>query len=207
MDLKNTLKFLKLNESALSMVFGAALVLAVVFLGANYFRNRAQTQPSISNQAPQTTNQTSTSTEEGKVPTNLPNTHKVEKGEHLWGIAEKYYGSGYNWVDIANANELKHPGQIEIGQELKIPEVQAKKITLATIKTDATNTFGPAIQGDIYTVEKGDHLWGIAVRAYGDGYQWVKIAQTNEVKNPDLIEIGQVLKLPRGEISQAPASK
>lgn len=44
---------------------------------------------------------------------------------------------------------------------------------------------------------KGDHLWGIAVRAYGDGYKWVEIARENNLVNPNLIHPGNVLSLPR----------
>ncbi|MGA2968080.1 MAG: LysM peptidoglycan-binding domain-containing protein, partial [Candidatus Levyibacteriota bacterium] len=48
-----------------------------------------------------------------------------------------------------------------------------------------------------YTVKSGDYLWSIAIRAYGDGYQWVKIAKANNLTNPDLIFSGNVLQLPR----------
>ena len=48
-----------------------------------------------------------------------------------------------------------------------------------------------------YTVKSGDYLWSIAVRAYGDGYQWVKIVKANNLVNPDLIFSGNVLRLPR----------
>jgi len=46
-------------------------------------------------------------------------------------------------------------------------------------------------------VVKGDNLWQIALRAYGDGYQWVKIARENKLANPDLIHSGNILKIPR----------
>jgi nucleoid-associated protein YgaU len=44
---------------------------------------------------------------------------------------------------------------------------------------------------------KGDSLWKIAVRAYGDGYKWVSIAKANKLVNPNLIHSGNVLTLPR----------
>jgi len=49
----------------------------------------------------------------------------------------------------------------------------------------------------IYTVVAGDSLWNIAVREYGDGYAWTKIATANNLINPDLIHAGNVLRLPR----------
>jgi LysM repeat protein len=50
---------------------------------------------------------------------------------------------------------------------------------------------------DSYIVQKGDTLFIIAQKAYGDKEAWMKIATQNNIKNPDLIEVGQTLKIPR----------
>lgn len=121
--------------------------------------------------------------------------HKVQKGENLWKIAEKYYNSGYNWVDIAKENNLKNPNLIEVDQELTIPSVSPKKPTVA-ISSEKTLNLEP-ISGTTYTVQKGDYLWQIAVRAYGDGYKWVELAEENKLKNPNLIHPGNTLTIPR----------
>ena len=49
-----------------------------------------------------------------------------------------------------------------------------------------------------YTVVKGDTLSHIAKRHYGDASKWHAIYEANRdlIKNPDLIQIGWVLKLP-----------
>ena len=49
-----------------------------------------------------------------------------------------------------------------------------------------------------YTVVKGDTLWGIAKRFYGDGSKYGAIASANSavIKNPNLIYPGQVLTIP-----------
>lgn len=57
--------------------------------------------------------------------------------------------------------------------------------------------WGETITGKTYTVMYGDWLSTIAGRAYGDIYAYKKIATANNLTNPDSIEIGQVLKLPR----------
>lgn len=195
MDLKNLLKTLKLNESTVSMLLGALVVLAVGFMIVNYIRGRTAEAPRGTTSIPAAT------TQEGKV--SPPATHKVTAGESLWKISEQYYGSGYNWVDIAKANSLTNPSLILVGQELTVPNVEVRQpagtTPVALAPPGGKTSFGEPIQGDLYQVVKGDHLWGIAVRAYGDGYQWVKIWRENasQIKNPNLIYPAQEFKIPR----------
>ncbi len=56
----------------------------------------------------------------------------------------------------------------------------------------------PAVtENKTYTVVKGDTLWAIAKKFYGDGNQYPKIASANaSIKNPNLIYAGQVLSIP-----------
>ncbi len=199
--LKQLLKTIKLNESMLSMLFG---VVTVILIGVLVVRMYRANKPAITSQAEQTQQPVASekvgevpvvTKEDGKqYPAELPATVTVAKGDHLWGIAEKNYGSGYNWVDIAKENGLKNPGQIEVGQELKLPKVAVK--VLATSKVVAKAEM-PKIEGDSYTVVKGDNLWNISVRAYADGYKWSEVAKANDLTNPGRIEVGQVIKLPR----------
>lgn len=123
-------------------------------------------------------------------------THIVAAGENLWTIAEQYYKSGYNWVDIAQANKLADPSLITTGMKLTIPNVAPKMATITTQNNSITE-FGAKITGTTYTVQKGDSLWAVAVRAYGDGYKWSEIAKVNNITSPNVIFTGIVLKLPR----------
>ncbi|MCM1543288.1 MAG: phage tail protein [Blautia sp.] len=52
---------------------------------------------------------------------------------------------------------------------------------------------------DTYTVVKGDCLWNIAKRFYGNGAQYTRIFNANrdKIKNQDLIYPGQVLTIPK----------
>ena len=52
--------------------------------------------------------------------------------------------------------------------------------------------------GQVYTVSAGDTLSKIAKRFYGDANQYQKIfqANTDQLSNPDKIQVGQQLKLP-----------
>ena len=44
----------------------------------------------------------------------------VKEGDSLWKIAEKVYGTGFDWKKISEANKITNPSLIEKGQELKI---------------------------------------------------------------------------------------
>lgn len=50
-------------------------------------------------------------------------THTVVRGDTLWGIAKKYYGSGAQYTKIYNANrdQIKNPNRIYPGQVFTIP--------------------------------------------------------------------------------------
>ena len=128
-------------------------------------------------------------------------TYKVVKGDDLWHIAEKFYRSGYNYVDIMKENKIVGKGVIVVGQELKIPKVEAKKITVVetkeTIVKENDNSKALIAVGT-YTVQKGDSYWSIAVQAYGDGFQWPKIYWANKAifANPDVIFVGTKITIP-----------
>ncbi|MBB3946110.1 5'-nucleotidase [Rhizobium skierniewicense] len=45
----------------------------------------------------------------------------VARGDSLWKIATETYGNGAEWKKIAEANALKRPNHIEVGEELNVP--------------------------------------------------------------------------------------
>jgi nucleoid-associated protein YgaU len=53
-------------------------------------------------------------------------------------------------------------------------------------------------EGTFHTVEKGDTLWAISEKAYGDGakYKTIFEANTPMLSDPDKIYPGQVLRIP-----------
>jgi|GEM_PF-3018481 len=58
--------------------------------------------------------------------------------------------------------------------------------------------------GESYVVRPGDTLSAIAARALGDASRYPEIARLNGLANPNLIRVGQTLKLPQGAATQAP---
>lgn len=198
MDLKSILKTLKLNESTISTVLGGIVILVLGIFVINYFKHL----PS-SNQLPSAATTENTQ--------NLA-THTVKKGENLSRIALMYYKTA-DWKKIAEANNIANPNIIKVGQELKIPQetaqvettppaaespiTQTPEPTPISVSTQTTVNPNEAIASATYSVVKGDNLWKIAVRAYGDGYKWVQIARENKLKNPNLIHPSNILILPR----------
>ena len=183
--IKALLKFFKLHESTISAILGSVVIVIVALLVVRYFRslNTSGTLPKD--------NGLSIEQEVPKIGKN----YTVQKGDNLWRIAEEAYGSGYNWVDIAQANNLANANQIEAGQIILLPDVETRVKTISERETSEQKI--TSIVGATYTVQKGDNLWDIAVRAYGDGYRWLNIAQENNLTNPNIIHAGNVLTLPR----------
>jgi len=179
-------KYIKSSEELVSMLLGLAIVIVVVSLIFNFFQRKKGTV-----EIPGSTDIV-LSDEAMREKQNKEGFYVVEKGDSLWKIAEKKYNDGYAWTKIAKENDLKNVSVLHVGQKLKIPVIEAK-ITATVIETN-----NKIDQGE-YKVVKGDSLWKIAVRTYGDGYKWVDIYQENKAKlnNPGLLEIGMIINLPK----------
>ena len=182
MALNTKRKDLLNSDSLVSLALGLGVVLLLGILIARYFSNRMN--PQMSPEAAKTENMT---------PIPLPATYTVKAGDSLWTISEAHYKTGYNWVDIRDANSLTNPDRIEVGQQLSVPDVKPR-LPEGQISASETTMVKPKVEQ--YTVQSGDSLWNIAVAQYNDGYRWVDIAKANKLANPDLIFAGNVFMLP-----------
>ncbi len=59
-----------------------------------------------------------------------------------------------------------------------------------------------------YTVKPGDSLSLIAKNLWGDAIRWKEIFEANrdQIKDPNLIRVGQVLKIPGAQTEPAPSA-
>ncbi|WP_196000181.1 LysM peptidoglycan-binding domain-containing protein [Clostridium sp. 1001271B_151109_B4] len=103
--------------------------------------------------------------------------YKVESGDTLSGIAEKY-GTTVN--TLVSLNGISNPNLIYVGEVLKIPATGSG----ADISKSSTIN---------YTVQSGDTLSGIAAR-YGTTVN--TLVSLNGISNPNLIYVGEILKVP-----------
>ena len=104
------------------------------------------------------------------------------------------------------------PGIDPGGYTLRVDEVNAQGIVLSRVETPFTRE-APELLAEAapeadpqapepllraITVRKGDTLWAISRKTYGDGRLYVRLfdANRNEIKDPDLIYPGQVFALP-----------
>ena len=180
-----TIETSKSAEEIVSMFLGLVIVMVVFGLVINFFQKRrgSISVPGSESSISEAGTDDSFDAEVGSM-----DTYVVKKGDNLWKIASNRYNSGYKWVEIANENGLNSPDLLAVGQELRLPVMEAEKAEVE-----------PTVEGEEYKVEKGDCLWDVAVRAYGDGYAWTKIWQANGdvLNSPNLLEIGMVLAIPR----------
>lgn len=181
---KKSFSGFKLPESYTSLIIGAIVVLVIGILFVFLAKGNKSSQVGVGDSA-KTQQQNS----------NTSSTYTIKPGDDLWSISEKVYNDGYKWVEIAKANKIENPGLIHVDNKLTIPTITPIQKEIAAPQTIMTQN--NSITGATYEIQKGDNLWDICVRAYGDGYKWTEIARVNNLENPDLIHADNVLNLPR----------
>ncbi len=181
-------KELESNKSRLNIILGSLIVLVIGILVFNYFNSgKADLGPAQST--------TSTDQQQDVASTDLPGKYTVKEDDTLFEIANKYYNDGYKFTAIAQANNLSNADQIEVGQVLDIPKLD--NATPTPVVVTEIQDQNQNITENTYTVQQGDWLSTISERAYGDIYLYQKIADANHITDPNLIEVGQVLTIPR----------
>ena len=119
-------------------------------------------------------NNSSTNTTE-----NNANTYTVKSGATLSEIAKKF---NTTVAKLQSLNNIKDANKITVGQALKLP-------TSSTNTNQSTNT---GATGNTYTVKSGDTLSEIAKKF---NTTVANLQTLNNIKDPNKISVGQVLKL------------
>lgn len=80
----------------------------------------------------------------------------------------------------------------------KTMQITIKQYRPVAVETTSNRSSNTAPSTKTYTVVKGDCLWNIARKYYGDGSQYMKIYNANrdKIKKPSLIYPGQVFVIP-----------
>lgn len=145
----------------------------LIYVGQRLLVNQSSnSNSSSSGQSSSTTTNTETSAA----------SYTVKSGDTLSGIASQY-NTTVN--QIVSLNQLSNPNLIYVGQVLKLKNSQTTNSSSSSSSTAAT-TVGT------YTVKAGDTLSAIASR-YSTSSS--TLASLNSLSNPNLIYVGQVLKV------------
>ena len=87
-----------------------------------------------------------------------PTTIEVEPGGSLWALAAEHLGDGGRWMEIADANGLSAPYQLEVGQRLDLPGAAAQA-TATSGTSDAASDRAPAVDAvRAPALDEGDRL-------------------------------------------------
>lgn len=109
-------------------------------------------------------------------------TYTVKAGDSLSGIASRYNTS---WQSLASINKISNPNRIYVGQVLKL------SANSSSHSSSSQNTAKPA-SVNTYTVKSGDTLSAIAAKL---GTSSQHLSSLNHLSNPNLIYVGQVLRV------------
>ena len=109
-------------------------------------------------------------------------------------------GSSKKPTTASNVNDIAPPPPptatlAPSGQYMGSPLPGAYEQPKSVTPTPSADASTPAA-GKSYTVKKGDTLWSIAQRTYGDGKQYKKIVSANPSIKGDQLKAGQVITLP-----------
>ena len=122
--------------------------------------------------------------------------YTVVAGDTLAVIASRFNTTQEGIIQL---NGLKDANVLALGQQLKIP---GKASSAGTGATSGAGTTGTAGATSTYTVQAGDTLGKIAARS---GTTVSELLRLNGLSNPDVLAIGQKLKVPGGS-GAAPAA-
>lgn len=117
----------------------------------------------------------------------------------------------YKWVitSISDAYQtIRINGKVTgMSFSVTLKEYRYKKKKSATYTSPVKTTGSKSVETgdpksksyDTYEVKKGDTLWGLAKRFYGDGRKYTKIYNANKgiIKDPSKIMIGWKIKIPK----------
>lgn len=130
-------------------------------------------------------------------------TYTVQQGDSLWSLAERFYGEGRRWKKIHEANRdvLPSSTNVPVGVVLVIPAVEAPSagVLPAKLSVEASTVPSPIRPaGATHTVERGQTLYQIALKHYGDGSLWRIIYDANRdrIPAPKRLPVGAVLVIP-----------
>ena len=131
----------------------------------------------------------------GSVAVMAQQVHVVQRGENLFNIALQY---SRTLVEVAQANGIAPPYVIHAGNQITIPAAGGGPQAPAPAAPAAPQQ--PTGETS-HTVQRGESLAIIAAQ-YGTTY--IVLAEMNGITNPDVLRVGEVLRVPAPASAPAP---
>ena len=124
-------------------------------------------------------------------------TVEVRPGDSLSRLAARHLGSAGRYRDLydANRDRLDSPDAIRPGMRLRLPDTPGGSAPSAA---PAPGAAAAVSRPATYTVAAGDNLSRIAGERLGDRDRWRDVYELNrdQLRTPDSLRVGQVLRLP-----------
>jgi nucleoid-associated protein YgaU len=211
---KSFFDLLKLNESTISMALGFLVLIAIGFLVVNYIQTRKDADDNANNPS-------TTQTAESHVVNKGESLWSIAEQYYNDGFRWKEIAEANKITNgsievgqtltIPNTKETVTASPTPGATESASPIATASNILATTapaVTTEPTPGMTPTSAPEAtpsetnqipesYTVVKGDSLWKISEKIYGNGYKWVEIARANKLIHPGIIHTGNTLTLPR----------
>lgn len=104
---------------------------------------------------------------------------------------------------IEDVTETLREGDADVGITISLREYKfksaltqlAEKAAGGAVAVSAPSREDDRVIPATYTVVRGDTLWAIASRFYGDGTRWRELAARSGVSDPRKLQIGTVIRL------------
>lgn len=124
--------------------------------------------------------------------------YTIKKGETLSGIALMFYGNATYYKELAEFNHIENPDVIFEGQKLIVPRTISNIVVTPEVNPEPVYT-----DTITHVVNKNDYLISIVRYYYGNKNvmdRVNKLATYNELEDPNLLSVGQVLLIPNVEV-------
>ncbi len=128
-------------------------------------------------------------------------THKVQRGDTGYGIANRY---GVTFRELQSANPRIDWNRLKVNEEINIPQPGARSAASTSTSTSATTSSSSQNGEIVYAVKRGDT--GLRIERQF-GVPWKEIRRHNRLTS-DTIKVGQNLVIPakgRGAVTETPS--
>lgn len=99
-------------------------------------------------------------------------------------------------LTLTGCNKKQSPDTLTDAMDADLIHLDDDSAVIVPEPIESTSLELTTFEAGTYEVQKGDTLWSIARRIYGDGQRWKDLAEANGITNPKMLRVGQSLIVP-----------